>query len=81
MRSGRVVATVAALWAAAVLGAAPACADPNPCASVPFGLCQLVPIFPDLDHDIDLTQNPDGTPVSLVPDPQGPTPAQPPLGN
>lgn len=42
--------------------AAPAGADPgfDPChSSVPF-LCRMFPMMPDLDHDIDLTQDPDG---------------------
>ncbi len=41
--------------------AAPAGADPgfDPCrSSVPF-VCRMFPMMPDLDHDVDLTQNPD----------------------
>jgi hypothetical protein len=41
--------------------AAPAGADPgfDPChSSVPF-LCRMFPMMPDLDHDIDLSQDPD----------------------
>ena len=59
---------------AAVLLAAPAGADPgdNPCEfSVSF-ICRFVPIAPDLEGDIDLTQQP--PPV----DPAAPLP-EPPL--
>jgi hypothetical protein len=41
--------------------AAPAGADPgfDPChSSVPL-LCRMFPMMPDLDHDIDLSQDPD----------------------
>jgi hypothetical protein len=41
--------------------AAPAGADPgfDPCrSSVPF-VCRMFPVMPDLDHDVDLTQDPD----------------------
>ncbi|MGO9155787.1 fibronectin-binding protein [Mycobacterium sp.] len=41
--------------------AAPAGADPgfDPCHSgVPFA-CSVFPMMPDLDHDVDLTQDPD----------------------
>ena len=39
--------------------AIPAGADPgvDPCRAIP--ICRLVPIMPDLDDDVDLTQNPD----------------------
>lgn len=51
---GSVVVTVAGF----TLVALPATADPgmNGCADVPFFLCHLLPIAPDLDHDIDLTK-------------------------
>lgn len=44
--------------------AGPADADPgdDPCHSVFNPICRMVPIMPDLDHDIDLTQDPNGTP-------------------
>jgi hypothetical protein len=42
--------------------AAPAGADPgfDPCRSMFNPICRMVPIMPDLDHDIDLTQDPNG---------------------
>jgi len=43
--------------------AGPAGADPgfDPCGSgVPFA-CRLFPMVPDLDHDVDLTQDPDAS--------------------
>jgi|GEM_PF-1435903 len=35
-------------------------ADPDPCRGVAFFICRMVPIAPDLDHDVDLTQDPNG---------------------
>jgi len=51
------IAAVSAL-AAAVFLAVPAGAEPgdNPCELAVNFLCQFVPIAPDLDHDVDLTQ-------------------------
>jgi hypothetical protein len=42
--------------------ATPAGADPgfDPCQDSVTFLCRMVPMVPDLDHDVDLTQNPDG---------------------
>ena len=41
--------------------AAPASADPgNPCGLLASPLCALVPIQPNLDHDVDLTKDPNG---------------------
>jgi hypothetical protein len=40
--------------------AIPAGADPDPCRGVAFVVCRMVPIAPDLDHDVDLTQDPNG---------------------
>ncbi len=42
--------------------AAPASADPgfDPCQSSIAFICRMVPMMPDLDHDVDLTQDPDG---------------------
>lgn len=63
--------------AAALLAAAPAQADPdNPCDLAVNFLCRMVPIAPDLDHDIDLTVQ---SPVaSLAPGDQPPVdPAAP----
>jgi hypothetical protein len=54
-----VIVTVGVI--AVVLGlAAPASADPgdDPCQLAVTFLCRFVPIAPDLDHDIDLTQDP-----------------------
>jgi hypothetical protein len=41
--------------------AAPAGADPgfDPCRSSVLFVCRMFPVMPDLDHDIDLTQDPD----------------------
>jgi hypothetical protein len=51
-----VVAAVSAL-AASVLLATPATADTgNPCELAINFLCRFVPVAPDLDHDVDLTQ-------------------------
>jgi hypothetical protein len=42
--------------------AIPAGADPgaDPCGAIAIPICRLIPIMPDLDNDVDLTQNPDG---------------------
>jgi hypothetical protein len=40
--------------------AVPASADPDPCRGVAFAICRIVPVMPDLDHDVDLTQDPNG---------------------
>lgn len=42
--------------------AVPAGADPgyDPCRSMLNPICRMVPMAPDLDHDIDLTQDPNG---------------------
>lgn len=52
-----VVAATAALTAGVLL-ATPANAEPgdNPCELAINFLCQFVPIAPDLDHNVDLTQ-------------------------
>jgi hypothetical protein len=52
-----VIATAAALAAGLVLSA-PATAEPgdNPCELAINFLCRFVPIAPELDHDVDLTQ-------------------------
>jgi hypothetical protein len=51
------IAAAAALTTGLLL-AAPATAEPgdNPCELAVNFLCQFVPIAPDLDHDVDLTQ-------------------------
>jgi hypothetical protein len=43
-----------------VLLAVPAGADPDPCRALPIFICRMVPMVPDLDHDVDLTQDPNG---------------------
>jgi hypothetical protein len=42
--------------------AVPAGADPgfDPCRANVTPFCRMVPMMPDLDHDVDLTQNPNG---------------------
>ena len=52
-----VIVAVAALAAGPLLSA-PAAAEPgdNPCELAVNFLCRFVPIAPDLDHDVDLTQ-------------------------
>jgi hypothetical protein len=52
-----VIAAAAALGAGLLL-AAPATAEPgdNPCELAISFLCKFVPIAPELDHDVDLTQ-------------------------
>jgi len=40
--------------------AIPAGADPDPCSPLPIFICRMVPVAPDLDHDVDLTQDPSG---------------------
>lgn len=42
--------------------AVPAGADPgnDPCRSMFIPICRIAPIMPDLDHDVDLTQDPNG---------------------
>lgn len=51
-------AAVAGAAIAAAMTAAPAAADPveNPCAMTANFFCQFVPIAPELDHNVDLTQ-------------------------
>lgn len=56
MRKAAVLAVCASGLALGV--AAPASANPgDPCPLAVSFLCNFVPIAPDLDHDIDLTQN------------------------
>jgi hypothetical protein len=54
----RVMSTAVAALGAAVFLAAPASAEPgdNPCELAITFLCRMVPVAPDLDHDVDLTQ-------------------------
>jgi hypothetical protein len=72
-------ATIVAVGAlaTAMFVAAPASADPadNPCTLAVTFLCQFVPMAPELDHDIDLTQ-PSGD--SAIPPPAAPIGEPPP---
>lgn len=54
----RMALGAACALAAAVLLATPAAAGPgdNPCELAINFLCRFVPVAPDLDHDVDLTQ-------------------------
>jgi hypothetical protein len=54
----RTAIATAAVLTAGLLLAAPATADPgdNPCELAINFVCRFVPIAPDLDNDIDLTQ-------------------------
>ena len=54
----RTVIAAAAVLTAGLHFAAPATADPgdNPCELAVSFLCRFVPIAPELDHDVDLTQ-------------------------
>jgi hypothetical protein len=72
----RTLVTAAALMTAATLLAGPAQADPgdNPCDLAVNFLCRFVPVAPDLDHDIDVTQQ---QPV----DPNAPPPESLPVVN
>ena len=56
----RAVIVAIGVTAAALGAATPASADPadSPCELVVAFICRFLPIAPDLDHDIDLTQDP-----------------------
>jgi hypothetical protein len=56
LKKAMLIATSAT--AAAVFFAVPASAEPggNPCELAITFLCKFVPIAPELDHDVDLTQ-------------------------
>jgi hypothetical protein len=57
------VTIIAAAAGLAALGLAPpAEADPgdNPCGKTIIPICSLLPIMPDLDHNVDLTVDPNG---------------------
>lgn len=55
----RTVIAAAAVLAAGTMFATPASAEPgdNPCEFAINYFCKFMPIAPDLDHDVDLTQN------------------------
>jgi hypothetical protein len=66
----RAVTITTASLAAATLFAVPASADPgdNPCELAINFLCRMVPIAPDLDHDLDLTKQQTVDPNAPPPD-------------
>jgi hypothetical protein len=70
----RTVIAAAAALTAGLLLAAPATAEPgdNPCELAVNFLCKFVPIAPDLEGDVDLTQqlppaDPNATPPESLP--------------
>lgn len=71
----RAVIAAAAALAAGTFLAAPASADTgdNPCELAINFLCRIVPIAPDLDHDLDLTQQHPVDPNAPPPDSLPPT--------
>lgn len=79
MRSSTIGAALVAVGAtvAVVSLAAPASADPSggPCGLPPNPFCALIPVLPDLDHDVDLTKDPnalvDGAGTAPMPDNTG----------
>ena len=58
----RMAVAAAGVAAIAVSSAAPADADPvgNSCPLLLRTFCSSLPILPDLDHDVDLTTDPNG---------------------
>lgn len=58
----RVVIIVVGAVLAGLCLAAPAGADPgsDPCHSGITFICRMLPLMPDLDHDVDLTEDPYG---------------------
>jgi hypothetical protein len=66
----RVVIAAATAVTAGLLLAAPAGAEPgdNPCELAVTFLCKFVPVAPDLDHDIDLTQQQPAEPNAPAPE-------------
>jgi hypothetical protein len=64
---GRMLVAVVFAVAARTAVTAPAAAEPreNPCELALSFVCHFVPIAPDLDHDVDLTQHlsPDGAAI------------------
>jgi hypothetical protein len=67
------VTAAAAALATGLLLAAPASAEPgdSPCELAVTFLCKFVPVAPDLDHDLDLTQqqpvDPSAPPLESLP--------------
>jgi hypothetical protein len=66
----RAVIVALGVTAAALGVAAPAGADPadDPCQLAVALLCRFVPMAPDLDHDVDLTQDPGALGGQPLPD-------------
>jgi hypothetical protein len=57
---GVATAATTAMLTAAITLAAPASASPdNPCGATLIPICAFVPVLPGLDHDVDLTTDPD----------------------
>lgn len=56
------VAVLGGLMATAISLSTPAEASPNPgpCGLAMVPICSIVPLLPELDHDVDLTQDPNG---------------------
>ena len=75
-----IASTLVALVVAMASSRAVARADGvDPCRSMLIPVCSLVPILPELDHDVDLTQNP-GPFVPAEPDDGPPGPPMPDAG-
>jgi hypothetical protein len=65
----RAVIAAVVSFGAAVVVASPAGADPgSPCELAINFLCRFVPVAPDLDHDLDLTQQQPVDPNAPPPD-------------
>ena len=68
---GVAAAAATVMLTAAITLAAPVSASPdNPCGATLIPICAFVPVLPSLDHDVDLTIEPD-------PNTQTPNDAQP----
>ena len=76
-RTVAIAAVVSAAFALPVVLAAPSRAEPAaPSCGLDLALlCAMVPMFPNLDHDVDLTQTPDGLDGLVAP---APVPTSPP---
>jgi hypothetical protein len=70
MRNTAIALTaIAAMSAAAVGLSSPAHAGPTPgqCGLAMSFICAMIPALPELDHDIDLTQDPNGPNAAGLP--------------
>jgi hypothetical protein len=57
---GFTTAAATVMLTAAITLAAPVSASPdNPCGATLIAICAFVPVLPSLDHDVDLTTDPD----------------------